>query len=251
MTRRWAETSVSAGCGSAIRAAFTVRPGRRLHGATSKPPEAPTGEPIADIVLTPGDVLYLPRGWWHAVTADQGTASLHLTFGLATQTGAEFLGWAVDELRVNATVRQDVPRHSNQGERAAYLEAVRKDVLTLLDEPDVLDRWAPRSTGPTPGRPRLSLPHLGAVPAEPRTTVKLTAPRAYLDQDDQVVTLAGAGKEFAFALPVAPLLHLLAEGGPVTLAVLAQHSGLTVDQAAQVMTALVAGQAAAVVGSSR
>lgn len=66
-----------------------------------------------------------------------------------------------------------------------------------------------------------------------------------------MVTLAGAGKEFAFALPVAPLLHLLAEGGPVTLAVLAQHSGLTVDQAAQAMTALVAGQAAAVVGSSR
>ncbi|MFI1060568.1 JmjC domain-containing protein [Streptomyces spororaveus] len=214
-------------------------------------PEAPTDEPLADIVLTPGDVLYLPRGWWHAVTADQGTPSLHLTFGLATQTGAEFLGWAVDELRVNATVRQDVPRHSNQGERAAYLEAVRKDVLALLDEPDVLDRWARSIDSTHPGRPRLSLPHLGAVPAEPRTTVKLTAPRAHFDQDDQVVTLAGAGKEFAFALPVAPLLRLLAEGAPVTLAALAQHSGLTVDQAAEVMTALVAGQAAAVVGSSR
>lgn len=130
-------------------------------------PEAPTGEPIADIVLTPGDVLYLPRGWWHAVTADQGTASLHLTFGLATQTGAEFLGWAVDELRVNATVRQDVPRHSNQGERAAYLEAVRKDVLTLLDEPDVLDRWAPRSTGPTPDAPACPCPTWAPCPPSP------------------------------------------------------------------------------------
>ncbi|MEU7600264.1 hypothetical protein [Streptomyces sp. NPDC041003] len=50
---------------------------------------------------------------------------------------------------------------------------------------------------------------------------------------------------------MAPLLHLLAEGRPVTLAALAQHSGLTVDQAAEVMTALVVGQAAAVVGSSR
>ncbi len=48
-------------------------------------PEAPTGDPIADIVLTPGDLLYLPRGWWHAVSADQGTASLHLTFGLASR----------------------------------------------------------------------------------------------------------------------------------------------------------------------
>ncbi|MGI5447502.1 JmjC domain-containing protein [Streptomyces sp. CA-243310] len=48
-----------------------------------------TGEPLADIVLSP-NTLYLPRGWWHAVTADQGAPSLHPTFGLTTQTGADF-----------------------------------------------------------------------------------------------------------------------------------------------------------------
>ncbi|MEU4730086.1 MULTISPECIES: hypothetical protein [unclassified Streptomyces] len=46
-------------------------------------------------------------------------------------------------------------------------------------------------------------------------------------------------------------MNLLIEGQPFTLAALAQHSGLTVDQAAEVMTALAAGQAAIVLGSSR
>ncbi|MFE9608068.1 JmjC domain-containing protein [Streptomyces sp. NPDC006012] len=209
-------------------------------------PEAPTGKPLADIVLTPGDVLYLPRGWWHAVSADQGTPSLHLTFGLATQSGAEFLGWVCDELRVSMAVRQDVPRHSSPGEKDAYLEGLRKELLALLDEPGVLDRWARSIDATHSGRPRLSLPHIGAVPADPNITVQLTVARPRVDQDDEVITLAGASHEFAFALVAAPLVRLLAEGAPVPLAVLAQRSGLTLQQTAEVVTVLVTGQAAAV-----
>jgi ribosomal protein L16 Arg81 hydroxylase len=37
-------------------------------------------EPVIDTVLGPGDVMYLPRGWLHAATA-QGEVSAHLTVG--------------------------------------------------------------------------------------------------------------------------------------------------------------------------
>ncbi|QGV79700.1 JmjC domain-containing protein [Streptomyces ficellus] len=213
-------------------------------------PEAPAGDPLADIVLMPGDLLYLPRGWWHAVSADQGTASLHLTFGLATQTGSEFLGWLCDDLRASVTVRADVPRFGTPELRADYLAAVRKDVLAALDEPAVLDRWEASLDVTHPGRPRLSLPHLTAVPAEPGITVQATVPCARIDQDDQAVTFAGAGNGWTFALPVAPVLRLLADGPPATLADLAAESGLTVVQVAEVVSALVAGQAVAVLGGS-
>ncbi|MEW1636013.1 cupin domain-containing protein [Streptomyces sp. NPDC093801] len=213
-------------------------------------PETPTGEPIADIVLTPGDLLYLPRGWWHAVSADQGTASLHLTFGLAAQTGAEFLGWLCDDLRASVTVRADVPRFGTPEERADYLAAVRKDVLAALDDPAVLDRWQASLDVTHPGRPRLSLPHIAAVPAEPGITVQVTVSCARIDQDDQAVSFAGAGSEWTFALPVAPVLRLLADGPPATLADLAAESGLPLVQVAEVVSALVAGQAVAVVGGS-
>ncbi|WP_371639745.1 cupin domain-containing protein [Streptomyces virginiae] len=214
-------------------------------------PEAPTGEPIADIVLTAGDLLYLPRGWWHAVSADQGSASLHLTFGLATQTGAEFLGWLCDDLRASTNVRGDVPRFGTRAERTDYLDAVRKEVLAALDDSTVLDRWERSLDTTHPGRPRLSLPHIAAVPAEPGITVQLTVPRARLDQDDDTVTFSGAGNEWTFALPVAPALRLLAHGKPIALGALADDSGLTIEQAAEVVTILVTGQAIAVVGGSR
>ncbi|MET9607242.1 cupin domain-containing protein [Streptomyces sp. NPDC006512] len=214
-------------------------------------PKAPTSEPIADIVLTAGDLLYLPRGWWHAVSADQGTASLHLTFGLATQTGAEFLGWLCDDLRTSATVRSDIPRFSTPEERMDYLASVRKEVLAALEDPAVLDRWERSLDTTHPGHPRLSLPHLATVPAQPGITVQVTVSRARVDQDAEAVTFSGAGREWTFGLPAAPLLRRLADGEPVTLGDLAAESGLTVGQSAEVVTALVGGQAAAVIGATR
>ncbi|MFE6848815.1 JmjC domain-containing protein [Streptomyces sp. NPDC057686] len=37
-------------------------------------------------------MLYVPRGWWHAVAATQGW-SLHMTCGLTPATGHHLLVW--------------------------------------------------------------------------------------------------------------------------------------------------------------
>jgi hypothetical protein len=42
-------------------------------------------EPVLDVVMRPGDALYLPRGWLHAATA-LGERSLHLTLGVRALT---------------------------------------------------------------------------------------------------------------------------------------------------------------------
>ena len=47
--------------------------------------EAAKGEAHLDVVLEPGDALYLPRGWLHAAQA-QGAVSIHLTLGIHTWT---------------------------------------------------------------------------------------------------------------------------------------------------------------------
>lgn len=213
-------------------------------------PEAPTHDPILDVVLTPGDMLYLPRGWWHAVSADQGTSSLHLTFGLATQTGAEFLGWLCDGLRESTTIRADVPRFGTPEERTEYLAAIRKEVLAALEDPEALNLWERSLDTTHPGRPRLSLPHVASVPEQPGVTVQLTTVRARIDQRDDTVTFSGAGSAWTFTLPVAPALRLLATGRPVTLTDLAAESDLTLGQAAGVVSALVDGEAVAIVGGS-
>ena len=46
---------------------------------------AATAEPLIDVVLEPGDALYLPRGFLHAATA-LGDVSAHLTFGIHVWT---------------------------------------------------------------------------------------------------------------------------------------------------------------------
>ena len=54
------------------------------------------GAPVHDLVLRPGDTLYLPRGWLHeALTSD--TDSLHLTLGVNVVTWLDAFRAALDE----------------------------------------------------------------------------------------------------------------------------------------------------------
>jgi hypothetical protein len=69
------------------------------------------GEPVHDLVLRPGDMLYLPRGWLHeALTSDSD--SLHLTVGVNVATWLDAFKAALeecgDELGFRRSVRDGV-----------------------------------------------------------------------------------------------------------------------------------------------
>lgn len=65
-----------------------------LSSQTSSGHEAQCGpQPVLECELQPGDVLYLPRGWWHqAMPLDEG--SFHLSVGTYAPTAMDFLLWA-------------------------------------------------------------------------------------------------------------------------------------------------------------
>ncbi|KQV20852.1 MULTISPECIES: cupin domain-containing protein [unclassified Kitasatospora] len=212
-------------------------------------PEEPDGEPVADIVLHPGDVLYLPRGWWHAVTADQGTESLHLTFGLVTHTGGGLIGWLVDQMQADTIMRLDVPRHAEPAEKSAYRNALQAAMTTALSDPALIDRWADSTDTTHFGRPAPSLPYVEALPARREITVRITATRAKLTTNTAAgaVTLAAAGTEWEFAEQATPLLRTLLKGEPVTIGALADAARLETKDVAGLLTDLIKGQAVAVV----
>ncbi|MFI2431911.1 cupin domain-containing protein [Streptomyces sp. NPDC018693] len=212
-------------------------------------PEEPQGEPVADIVLSPGDVLYLPRGWWHTVTADQGTASLHLTFGLVTHTGANLVNWVADQLHNDAVMRMDIPRHADPVQKSAYLDALRTAMMTALSDPALIDRWAQSSDTTHFGRPSPSLPYVNNLPPDRGITVRSTAARARLTAtpDAATVTLSAAGTEWDFAGQAAPVLRALLTGEPATIGELADAAGLEVKDVADLLSVLIRGQALAVV----
>ncbi|GLY24392.1 cupin domain-containing protein [Micromonospora sp. NBRC 101691] len=65
------------------------------------------GAAALDVVLAPGDALYLPRGWLHSAQA-QESSSLHLTIGVRALTRyaivEELLALAAEDPRLRATL---------------------------------------------------------------------------------------------------------------------------------------------------
>jgi ribosomal protein L16 Arg81 hydroxylase len=88
----------------------------RLFGFTELAPLAVApdqkGEPpksiVREVVLDAGDMLYVPRGYWHAAEALEDV-SLHLTFAAQFPTGHDYLMWVTRRLETNLLARRDIP----------------------------------------------------------------------------------------------------------------------------------------------
>ncbi|MFE5738392.1 JmjC domain-containing protein [Streptomyces celluloflavus] len=232
----------------------------RLYGTTREAPtfrdvetpEKPEGDPVADVVLAPGDVLYLPRGWWHAVTADQGTESLHLTFGLVSHTGADLLHWVVDQLRSGLALRRDIPRFASLPDQTEFLAELRRELLDELANPRLVERWSESNDTTHHGHAIPSLPYVDGLPVRREIAVRLTAPRGRVVENcgHSTVTFSAAGTAWDFADAAAPALRLLLRGRSATLGDLADCAGLEVKDAAALVSVLIEGQAVAVVGTA-
>lgn len=230
----------------------------RLYGPTRTAPmhrdvaapEEPPEQPVADLVLTAGDVLYLPRGWWHAVAASEGQHSLHLTCGLQTTTGADLITWLSDVLREHEAVRSDVPRFGTQAEQQDFLAEVGKLLAAEVDSPDLITRFNLARDATEQARLAPSLPYVTGIPPQPELLVHLVVARPTLvATPDGTARLTAGGEEWTFAAKALPLLRLLVDGTAHSLAELATASGLTLGQVAGVVSELVTGQVAAVGGT--
>lgn len=215
-------------------------------------PEPPPEKPLTEIVMRPGDLLYLPRGWWHSVAASEGEHSLHLTFGIQTTTGAQLVSWLADDLRRHDVLRLDLPVHAPPEEQVDYLGRLKKEVVDALGDPALIGRFMAARDAEDMTRMRPSLPHINGVPAVPGVRVSLTTARAELAPTDDGVTFRACGNEWDMATEAEPLLRRLlsAVPGSVSLGELADVAGVSVDDAAQVITELVGGQAVAVEGGA-
>ncbi|AIA06472.1 cupin domain-containing protein [Streptomyces noursei] len=208
-------------------------------------PEPPDGEPLAEIVLQAGDMLYLPRGWWHAVAATEGR-SLHLTCGLKPTTGADLLSWLADQLRASTTVRANLPYLASAEEQAAHLESLRKEVTEALYDGLIEEFVRARGTMDL-GRPVPSLPFVNGIPADENLHVRLTASGAWheVDSEGRVVMSAG-GQQWTFAAPALAVVEHLISGKTASIGVLAVASSLSVGQVAALVSELVTADIAAI-----
>nr|WP_326813400.1 cupin domain-containing protein [Streptomyces scopuliridis] len=147
---------------------------------------------MTELVLRPGDLLYLPRGWWHSVAASEGEHSLHLTFGIQTTTGAQLLSWLADDLRRHDVLREDLPVHAPASRQTAYLERLRMEVTTALRNPHLVDRYTAMLICPDQAMQFIAVRDIGRIVA-----AVFGSPDRYTNRTVEIAGDALTGKALA------------------------------------------------------
>ncbi len=114
-------------------------PTSEMRLTAHQPPDLP---PYLQCTLQQGDVLYIPRGHWHyAISCDR--PSLHLTIGIDCCTGLDWLNWLNLDLQEQSAWRQNLPLacHENTQDLEQHLEVMRQDLITYLQQPDLISRY--------------------------------------------------------------------------------------------------------------
>jgi lysine-specific demethylase/histidyl-hydroxylase NO66 len=174
----------------------------------------PDDVPLLDVVLEPGDALYLPRGYVHAASTTDDP-SVHLTVGVLATTWYDVLQDTLALAADDPGFRDALPMAGGQADPAAFLSHAAAWLAGLSTE-DVAALVAQRAARAAPVEPLGMLAQAATLRALDVSSV--VRPRANLPW-----TLSSAGERLALTLPdrvvelplvaEAPLRRLLA--GPV------------------------------------
>ena len=196
----------------------------RLHPLKNdiEPPPQPGGAPAWEGVLTDGDALYIPRGWWHeAFPLDE--PSLHLTVSLTPPTGMDYLGWAVSQMRRHAELRASLPAHDEtaQPEIAATIARLLSDALREAPLSDFLREWdANIRPSPHIRLPDAAYEQLSIITDGSRIRLAALHRLSFSPQGENFAFLA-AGRLWTVPASLQPALAKLRNSGDFTVAQLA------------------------------
>lgn len=124
----------------------------RMFGTTLKHPlpVAPNAKvgaptiPVWETILRQGDLLYVPRGFWHSAEA-LNEPTLHVTIGITSPTGIDFMSWLCQQFDDSGVFRQDIARVEDFKQRENYLERLRVEFVSKMNI-DALDTFLERQT---------------------------------------------------------------------------------------------------------
>jgi hypothetical protein len=180
----------------------------------------PSEEIVWEGTLRTGDVMHIPRGYWHQATrTQQGSGySLHATFGFVKRTGVDWLTWLADQSRQRELFRHDLDR-ADDGHGAHQL----RDALTELAATATADVFLQVREQERPPRRRVGT--AGAF--GPITDVVcLTDFPPHVQASPTEIRVLTAGKEMTFAAKAEPALRPLLSGNPVNLSGLTTATGI-------------------------
>lgn len=169
----------------------------------------PPDEALWSGTMNPGDVMHIPRGFWHAATrVGMGDGlSMHLTFGITRRTPITWINYLSDAARNEELFRTDLEAPDGHDD-AQLLERLRRFAETLSPS-EYLRRMR---EGMAPARHIPYVPELG--PLSGAVAVTEFEPTIELTPTGAVEVRAG-GKKLTLAARAEALVRPLLSGHPV------------------------------------
>jgi ribosomal protein L16 Arg81 hydroxylase len=159
--------------------------------------EKAKGKLLMDVVMEPGDLLYLPRGQYHDAIADEGGA-VHIAFGATYPIGMDVMSMLFDQVLAEPVFRANLPRPGKGGleERLARLA---DRIGAVLARPETAAAIAAFQKGFAYPRHSYDLPGLLETPAE--KAYKVTAGNIRLVEQGGRYGLVKEGSRNAVEVP--------------------------------------------------
>jgi ribosomal protein L16 Arg81 hydroxylase len=194
-------------------------------------------EAIWEGILSPGDVLHVPRGWWHNVEGT-GTETLHLTFGFTRRTGVDYVRFVLDQLLADATLREDLDVF-DEATWGAQRDQIQQAVSAAM-ESFVVEDFLSHHRSTLAAVPGLSIPwsigpseraEIREVALSGRVPPKLTVTEEGLD-------VWSAGKKYTISHRLEPLVRYLAAHRVADVESATEASGMEPDEAQRAFVSL-------------
>jgi hypothetical protein len=112
------------------------RPGHAFSSFSHEHHENAKSKVLAEVMMTPGDVLYLPRGQYHDALA-ASDASLHLSFGITRATGEDFVGVLVDSLVDDPLFRRELAHFDDHNALVEQLQEIGARLAAMATSPEL------------------------------------------------------------------------------------------------------------------
>ena len=122
--------------------------GRKLWHSWGQPWQAPRshalctvpdqlGEPEFEVLLEPGDLLYLPRGEVHAASLSSDADSMHLTLGIAPPGFEALTAALAAACQSEGLARQDLPILADEHRKSEWMNDARQLLHRAVDALDL------------------------------------------------------------------------------------------------------------------
>lgn len=182
-----------------------------------------------------GEVMHIPRGYWHQATRqDRGDGfSLHATFGFPKRTGVDYLVWLADYSREHQLFRHDIDRWGTAVNRSAQQLAFTDEAVRMVTTQSVATYLAAREQQLSAVRHMVTHNLFG----KPSSVVCVTEFPPAIEAHEELVTVRAARREITLNVKALPAVQLLLSGRPVSIDHVTAATGVDAAELAAIFVA--------------